>query len=49
MSMRLLVVEDELRMLELLRRGLTEEGHTVFCAADGNEAWFKLRSRNLMS
>jgi len=35
-------VEDELRMLELLRRGLTEEGHTVLCAADGNEAWLKL-------
>ena len=35
-------MEDELRMLELLRRGLTEEGHTVLCAADGNEAWLKL-------
>jgi DNA-binding response OmpR family regulator len=43
--MRLLVVEDELRMLELLRRGLTEEGHTVLCAADGSEAWFKLREQ----
>ena len=38
-------MEDELRMLELLRRGLTEEGHTVLCAADGNEAWFKLREQ----
>jgi DNA-binding response OmpR family regulator len=36
---KLLVVEDELRMLELLRRGLTEEGHTVTCASDGNEGW----------
>jgi DNA-binding response OmpR family regulator len=26
-------------MLELLRRGLTEEGHTVTCAADGAEGW----------
>jgi len=43
--MRLLVVEDELRMLELLRRGLTEEGHTVLCATDGNEAWLKLREQ----
>jgi DNA-binding response OmpR family regulator len=43
--MRLLVVEDELRMLELLRRGLTEEGHSVLCAADGNEAWLKLREQ----
>jgi DNA-binding response OmpR family regulator len=34
--MKLLVVEDELRMLELLRHGLSEEGHTVSCAADGS-------------
>ena len=45
MSMRLLIVEDEPRMQELLRRGLTEEGHTVLCAADGNEAWLKLREQ----
>ena len=38
-------MEDEPRMLELLRRGLTEEGHTVFCADDGNEAWCKLREQ----
>jgi DNA-binding response OmpR family regulator len=36
---KLLVVEDEPRMLELLRRGLTEEGHNVLCASDGNEGW----------
>ena len=36
---KLLVVEDEPRMLELLRRGLTEEGHNVVCAADGREGW----------
>jgi DNA-binding response OmpR family regulator len=36
---KLLVVEDELRMLELLRRGLTEEGHNVVCASDGSEGW----------
>jgi len=36
---KLLVVEDEPRMLELLRRGLTEEGHNVVCASDGSEAW----------
>lgn len=35
--MRLLLVEDERRMLELLRQGLTEEGHTVVCASDGSE------------
>jgi DNA-binding response OmpR family regulator len=34
--MKLLVVEDEPRMLELLRQGLSEEGHTVACAVDGS-------------
>jgi DNA-binding response OmpR family regulator len=33
--MQLLIVEDERRMLELLRQGLTEEGHSVVCAVDG--------------
>ncbi|HYA24597.1 MAG TPA: response regulator transcription factor [Terriglobales bacterium] len=41
--MRLLVVEDERRMLELLRRGLTEEGHSVVCASDGSEGLRKVR------
>ncbi len=35
--MKLLIVEDEARMLELLRKGLTEEGHTVACASNGRE------------
>jgi len=35
--LKLLVVEDEARMAELLRKGLTEEGHTVVCASDGSE------------
>src|SRR6516162_8166912 len=33
--MKLLVVEDERRMRELLHRGLEEEGHTVLCATNG--------------
>jgi len=35
--LKLLVVEDEMRMVELLRKGLAEEGHTVVCAGDGKE------------
>ena len=35
--MKLLIVEDETRMADLLRKGLTEEGHTATCAADGAE------------
>jgi DNA-binding response OmpR family regulator len=34
--MKLLVVEDEKRMAELLHKGLTEEGHTVAWATDGS-------------
>ena len=35
--MKLLVVEDETRMADLLRKGLSEEGHIVTCANDGAE------------
>jgi len=35
--MKLLIVEDEHRMAELLRKGLTEEGHAATCAVDGAE------------
>lgn len=33
--MRVLVIEDEPRMLELLRKGLYEHGYTVMTASDG--------------
>jgi len=35
--LKLLIVEDEARMWELLREGLSEEGHTVVCASNGRE------------
>jgi DNA-binding response OmpR family regulator len=35
--MNLLIVEDEARMADLLRKGLSEEGHTASCANDGAE------------
>jgi DNA-binding response OmpR family regulator len=37
-SMRILLVEDDPRMLALVRRGLTEHGHVVDTAATGPEA-----------
>ncbi len=43
--MELLVVEDERRMLELLRKGLSEEGHSVWCAVDGREGLQKVREK----
>jgi two-component system OmpR family response regulator len=36
--MRILVVEDELKMAALLRRGLSEQGHVVDVARTGDEA-----------
>src|SRR4026208_2537955 len=36
--MRLLVVEDELKMASLLRRGLIEEGYAVDVARTGDDA-----------
>ena len=35
--MKILIVEDERRMVELLRKGLQEEGHTVVAAFDTND------------
>jgi DNA-binding response OmpR family regulator len=37
--MRILVIEDERRMAELLRQGLTEEGHSVTVVLDGAEGF----------
>lgn len=39
--MRLLVVEDDVRLCDVLRRGLTEQGHVVDVAHDGEagETW----------
>jgi two-component system, OmpR family, response regulator len=36
--MRILVVEDDVRMASMLRRGLTEEGYTVDLVGDGTDA-----------
>jgi len=35
--MKLLIVEDETHMADLLHKGLTEEGHTALCSHDGVE------------
>ena len=42
--MNLLIVEDEVRMADLLRKGLSEEGHTVASAYDGAEGFSLARS-----
>jgi two-component system OmpR family response regulator len=42
--MRILVVEDELKMASLLRRGLLEEGHAVDVSRTGDEALARARA-----
>jgi two-component system, OmpR family, response regulator len=42
--MRILVVEDELKMAGLLRRGLQEEGHAVDLARTGDDALWMARA-----
>jgi DNA-binding response OmpR family regulator len=43
--MRILVVEDDAKMAELLRRGLANEGHTVTVATDGRTGLEEAQSR----
>jgi two-component system, OmpR family, response regulator len=43
-AMKLLIVEDEARMAELLRQGLTEEGHIATCASNGAEGFSLAKS-----
>jgi two-component system OmpR family response regulator len=42
--MRVLVVEDELKMASLLRRGLVEEGHAADVASSGEDALWMAQS-----
>ena len=44
---RVLVVEDEVKMAALVRRGLEREGYAVDVAADGPEALWSARERGL--
>ena len=37
--MRILIIEDEPRMLELLRKGLYESGFTVMTASEAKPDW----------
>jgi two-component system OmpR family response regulator len=46
-GMRILVVEDELKMANLLRRGLVEEGHAVDVARTGDEAVWMAQAAEL--
>lgn len=43
-AMKILVVEDEARLAELLRRGLSEEGHTVDVCTTGAQAILQTRA-----
>ena len=36
--MKILVAEDDLKSAEFLRKGLSQEGHSVECVTDGRDA-----------
>src|SRR5580692_12188515 len=44
MGARILLVEDEQELSELIVQALSEEGYTVSLAADGKTGWLKIRS-----
>ena len=44
--MRVLVVEDEVKMAALVRRGLEREGYAVDVARDGDEALWAAREQD---
>ena len=44
--MRILVVEDDAKMADLLHRGLTKEGHSVTVANDGSQGLEETQARN---
>ena len=43
--MRVLIVEDELKMASLVRRGLTEEGYAADVATTGEDALWMAQAR----
>ena len=42
--MRILVIEDEVKIAQFIKRGLKEEGYAVDVAIDGEEGHFMLSS-----
>ena len=42
--MRILVIEDEVKIAQFIKRGLKEEGYAVDVASDGEEGHFMLSS-----
>jgi len=42
MSMRVLLVEDEIKMSRAIRRGLEQEGYAVDAALDGRDGFVQL-------
>ena len=38
---RVLIVEDELKLLDTLRRGLTQEGYEVETASSGEDGFYR--------
>jgi len=44
--MKLLIVEDDVKILDFLKRGFVEDGHTIDSAVDGDEAIYLVELNN---
>lgn len=45
-NLEILVVDDEIEVVELLKEILEEKGHKIYCAKDGNEALNLIEKRS---
>ena len=46
--MRILIVEDEVRLAEVIKNGLIEEGFAVDMAHDGEDGQYLAESENMI-
>ena len=47
MQKRILIVDDEIFMIQLLKYNLHKNGYEVYSASNGTEAWKKLKSARI--
>ena len=46
MAVRILIVEDERRLCQIIKKGFTEEGYAVDTAFDGEDGWYLAEAEN---
>ena len=46
MSAKILIADDEIEILEIMAKKISERGYDVVTASDGEEAWQKIKSES---